>query len=311
MFRTLKRIIKSGLKTFWRNGFLSSSSILTLTITLVISAMLFFGIVVGQKKIESIEKKVDINIYFTTDAPLDKVLDFKKELNKIDGIDLKNTKLLTKEEALKDFKDKNNNDKSLLEALEIIGENPLGPVLNIKTKDLDSYNHIIKFLESDIIQAKYLNIIEKTNYNENKLIIKKIKVFIKYIELLGMVISGVMIFISLIIVYNTIRLIIYSYKEEIQVMRLIGASNFFARGPFLVEGILYGFISGIFALFISWSIIFYSKDILAQISNMDLNRYFSDHILEIAGSLILGGIVISFISTYFTVARYLKIKEEE
>jgi len=93
-------------------------------------------------------------------------------------------------------------------------------------------------------------------------------------------------------------------------MKLIGASNFYARGPFLIEGILYGLISGIFAIFITWAIIFYSTDILKEISSLDLNQYFSDHILEISGSLILGGIMISFISTYFTVAKYLKIKDE-
>jgi cell division transport system permease protein len=127
---------------------------------------------------------------------------------------------------------------------------------------------------------------------------------------MGFGISGILIFISLVIIYNTIRLIIYSYKEEIQVMRLIGASNFYARGPFLIEGILYGIISGIFSIFITWAIIYFTTDLLKQIFILDLNKYFSDHILEISGSLILGGVAISFISTYFTVAKYLKIKED-
>ncbi len=310
MFTTLKRIISSGLKTFWRNSLLSSSSILTVTITLVTSMMIFLAIIVGNAKLNDIEKKVDVNIYFTSDAPIEKVLEFKKELSKLSEIDSQKTILLTKEEALEDFKVSNNDNKEILEALDIIGENPIGPVLNIKAKKIDDYNNVIKFLESDIIQAKYLSIIESTNYNENKVVIEKITTLIKYITILGLAAAGVLIFISLIIIYNTIRLIIYSYKEEIQVMRLIGASNFYTRGPFLIEGILYGFISGIFAIFATWATIFYTTDILKQVSNLNLNKYFSDHILEISGSLILGGIIISFISTYFTVAKYLKIKDK-
>ncbi|HIP21726.1 MAG TPA: FtsX-like permease family protein [Candidatus Pacebacteria bacterium] len=137
----------------------------------------------------------------------------------------------------------------MAEVLDIIGENPLGAVINLKAKNIEGYKTIIEFLESDVIQAKYLSIIDSTNYNENKYVIGKITTLIKYITIIGLGVAGILIFISLIIIYNTIRLIIYSYKEEIQVMRLIGASNFYTRGPFLIEGILYGLISGIFSIF--------------------------------------------------------------
>jgi len=310
MFTTLKRITSAGLKTFWRNSLLSSSSILTVTITLITSIMIFLAIVVGDAKLKDVEKKVDVNIYFTADAPIEKVLEFKKEFKRVPEIDLEKTKLITKEEALVDFKESNKWNTSMAEVLDIIGENPLGAVINLKAKNIEGYKTIIEFLESDVIQAKYLSIIDSTNYNENKYVIGKITTLIKYITIIGLGVAGILIFISLIIIYNTIRLIIYSYKEEIQVMRLIGASNFYTRGPFLIEGILYGLISGIFSIFATWAIIFYSTDLLKQVSNLDLNGYFSDNIWEISGSLILGGIIISFISTYFTVAKYLKIKNK-
>ena len=272
--------------------------------------MIFLAIVVGDAKLKDVEKKVDVNIYFTADAPIEKVLEFKKEFKNIAEIDLEKTKLITKEEALVDFKESNKWNTSMTEVLDIIGENPLGAVINLKAKNIEGYKSIIEFLESDVIQAKYLSIIDSTNYNENKYVIGKITTLIKYITIIGLGVAGILIFISLIIIYNTIRLIIYSYKEEIQVMRLIGASNFYTRGPFLIEGILYGLISGIFAIFATWAIIFYSTDLLKQVSNLDLNGYFSDNIWEISGSLILGGIIISFVSTYFTVAKYLKIKDK-
>lgn len=309
MFTTLRRIIMSGLKTFWRNSLLSTSSILTITITLVVSMAVFLMLVLSESSLKRIEKKVDVNIYFTSDAPIEKVLEFKKELNKLPELDLENTKLLTKEETLENFNEINEGNTLIKDVLEIIDENPLGAVINLKAKNIDGYKNIIEFLESDAIQAKYLSIIDNTNYNENKFAIDKITTWIKYVKIMGTGISAVLVFISLIIIYNTIRLIIYSYKEEIQVMRLIGASNFYARGPFLIEGIIYGVISGIFSIFIVWATIFYTTDLLKQIFILDLNKYFTDHVWEISGSLILGGVLISFVSTYFTVARYLKVKD--
>lgn len=311
MFTTLKRIISSGLKTFWRNSLLSSSSILTITITLVVSMAVFLTLVLSDASLKRIEGKVDINIYFTSDAPMEKVLEFKKELDKLPELDLEKTKLLTKEETLEDFKNSNEGNNLINDVLDILDENPLGAVINLKAKNIQGYERIIKFLESDEIQAKYLSIIDNTNYHENRFAINKITTWIKYIKIMGIGVSAVLVFISLIIIYNTIRLIIYSYKEEIQVMRLIGASKFYARGPFLIEAILYGVISGIFSIFITWAIIYYTTDLLKQIFILDLNKYFSDHILEISGSLILGGVMISFIATYFTVARYLKIKDTD
>jgi len=121
---------------------------------------------------------------------------------------------------------------------------------------------------------------------------------------------GIFGFISLIIIHNTIRLIIFSFKEEIQVMRLIGASNFYARGPFLIESMIYGIISGILALFVLWSLVYFSTDLIKQISPLNLNQYFSDNILMFMGSSILAGVIISFISTYFAVAKYLKVEDE-
>ncbi len=310
MFITLKRIISAGLKTFWRNGFLSSSSILTLTITLVIAGIFYFSILLGQFSLKKVEDKVDINVYFTPDAPMEKVAEFKNEIFELPEIDKTKTKLLTKEEALEDFKKDEKNKKIIEEVLGVIEKNPMGPVLNIKGKNLESYKMILSFLKSDEVQAKYLSIIDNTNYNENDFTINRIKIWLKYAKIISLIILGIFAFISLIIIHNTIRLIIYSYKEEIQVMRLIGASNFFARGPFLIEGMLYGFISGIFALFIIWAMVYFSPDLIKQISSLNLNTYFSDNIFKIGSVFILAGMVISFISTYFAVAKYLKVEEE-
>jgi cell division transport system permease protein len=251
MLITLKRIIRSGFKTFLRNGLLSASSILVMTIAMVTMIAIFFATVLIQASISQLESKVDINIYFKSEAPIDKVLEFKKLIEVLPQVDTEKTNYISKEESLEKFKEKHKDNPTILEALNIVSDNPLGAVLNIKSKEISQYSGISEFIEGDNITKKYGSIIENLNYNQNKTAIEKLNILISYTYKIGMVVSLILILVSIIVTFNTMRLIIYTFKEEISIMRLVGASKFFARGPFVVEGILYGIISAIFALFIT------------------------------------------------------------
>jgi len=308
MFTVLKRIIKIGLKTFWRNGLLSSASILTVTITLVSTTFLYFGILISEYTLKKIEDKIDINIYFEIGADKNKVEEFKKEIFKIDGVDKNRSKFLSQDEVYQDFIKQTGDEELLAEVTNILGEKPVGPVLNIKAKSLGDYKKISKYLESEVVQTKYNDILNNTNYNDNQLVAKRIEVWTKYLEIIGAISLGVLLFISLVLIYNTIRIIIYSYKEEIQVMRLIGASNFYARGPFLVEGILYGFISGVLSVIIIYTTLYFTRDFFGELTSFSLYDYFNQNIIQLSGIIIISAIIISFISTYFAVSKYLNVE---
>ncbi len=307
MFITLKRIIRSGFKTFLRNGFLSASSILVMTITMVIILTIFFSTVLMKSGITFLENKVDVNIYFTPEAPADKVLEFKKLVLDLPQVNKEKTNFVSKEESLKKFREKHKGEKLYEDALEIIDTNPLGAVLNIKTNEIGQYSALAEYIESKDVQKKYGSIIHNLNYNRNKVAIENLNRAIKYTYKIGGLISLILIFISIVVTFNTMRLIIYTFKEEISIMRLVGASKFFARGPFVVEGMLYGIISAFFALFITWGAVFYISPYLSKLPVVNINQFFSIHILEITGILILGGIILGFISTYLAVSRYLKV----
>lgn len=251
MFITLKRIIRSGFKTFLRNGLLSASSILVMTIAMVMMVAIFFSTVLIKASISQLENKVDVNIYFKSDAPIDKILEFKKLVEILPQVDTEKTNYISKEQSLEKFKEKHKDNPTILEALTIVDDNPLGAVLNIKAKKISQYSGISEFIEGDDITAKYGSIIENLNYNQNKSAIEKLNTLVKYTYQIGGIISLILVLISIVVTFNTMRLIIYTFKEEISIMRLVGASKFFARGPFVVEGILYGIISAFFALFIA------------------------------------------------------------
>jgi cell division protein FtsX len=176
MFITLKRIIKSGFKTFLRNGLLSASSVIMMTITMVTILSVFFASVLIEATITYVGNKVDVNIYFKPDAPTDQVLEFKKLVENIPEVDTDKTNFFSREDALENFKEKNKGNSTILESLGIVDENPLGAVMNIKAREISSYSSIAGLIESDDIQNKYKNIINNLSYNENKKSIEKLNI---------------------------------------------------------------------------------------------------------------------------------------
>ncbi|PID83347.1 hypothetical protein CSB11_02300 [Candidatus Campbellbacteria bacterium] len=308
MFITLERIIKSGLKNFFRNSLLSASSVLIMTITLIVGLSIFLSTNMIKQSIIQFEKKVDINIYFQPDAPADKVIEFKKMVEALPEVDKEKTVFTPKDKVLEDFK-KNTPENSInMEVLKIISpENPLGAILNIKAKKIGAYKPITDFIESRDVQIKYGDLVKNLDYKQNKRAINKLNILVKNTYKIGFVVSLILILTSIVITFNTMRLIIYTHKEEISVMRLVGSSKFFARGPFVVEGIIYGIVSAVFALFISWAAVFYISPHLNEVFILNINEFFSSNILKIASGMLITGIILGFISTYLAVSKYLKV----
>ena len=137
-------------------------------------------------------------------------------------------------------------------------ESPLGAVLNVKTKEPSQYQGIAEFLQGrNILGSSGEEIVDKVNYFQNKNAIETLSNFISTSRKLGFILTILLVVISILITFNTLRLVIYVSREEISVMKLVGASNFYVRGPFVITGILYGFISGILTMLVFYPILFW------------------------------------------------------
>ncbi|MEK7178981.1 MAG: permease-like cell division protein FtsX, partial [Patescibacteria group bacterium] len=248
MFWTnFKRIIRSGFLNFWRNGFVSLASILVITITLFIIGSLIFFSAVMDFSLEELRSKVDINVYFISSASEESIGALKSDLEALPEVKL--VTYTSRDEALLQFKTRHENDFLTLQALEELGENPLGASLNIRAKETSQYESIARFLEdAQALAAGATPIVDSINYHQNKIAIDRLTRIIDGAQMLGAAIIIIMAIISAVIVFNTIRLAIYTSREEIGVMRLVGANSWYIRGPFLVEGLMYGFLSSIIAL---------------------------------------------------------------
>ena len=244
-----KRIFKSGLQNFLRSGFVSLSSVLVITITLfiIVSSLLLGGFL--NYSLDQVKNKVDVNVYFVTTAQESDILSVKKSLEALPEVS--SVEYISRDQALADFKEKHKSDDLTLQALDELGDNPLGATLNIKAKDPSQYAGIAKYLDdmsSSELSQGGLKIIDKVNYAQNKIVIDRLNSIVNSVNTMGLWFAIVFIFISILVTFNTIRLTIFMSKDEISVMRLVGASSPYVKGPFIVSGLLCGTSAAIIIL---------------------------------------------------------------
>lgn len=300
----LKRIIKAGFVNFTRGGIISWAAVLVVTITLsVITAIILLQAVLNYS-LDQIKNKVDVTIYFTTGAPEDKILSLKGSLENLPEVE--QVSYVSANEALQLFRDRHQNDYPTIQALDELKDNPLGAYLNVKAKEVSQYESIANFLKSDdALVSGSTSIIDKVNYNQNKIVIDRLNNIISGAQKLGFLVTLISIIISIIITFNTIRLTIFIAKEEIGVMRLVGASKIRVSGPFMIEGAIYGIIATIITLIIFLPITVYLGRNMTNFLGLNIYDYYISNLLDIAVIVLLSGVLLGMISSFFATRKYL------
>ncbi len=298
----LKRIIKAGFINFTRGGLVSFAAVLVVTITLSVITFIILLQAVLYFSLNAIKDKADVTIYFNVGAPENKIILLRESLLKLPEV--KDVFYTSADLALKLFRDRHKNDYSTIAALDEIRENPLGATLSIKTKEIYQYESIANFLKSD--NALVLgsdNIIDHLSYN--KLIIDRLNTIISGAQKLGFLITLLLIIISIIITFNTIRLTIFITREEIGVMRLVGASKMRVRGPFMIEGIIYGIIATFATLIIFWPATAWLGRNMTNFLGLNIYDYYVSNFFQIFAIILLSGIILGAVSSFWAVRKYL------
>ncbi len=300
----LKRIIRGGFINFWRSGTVAWAAVLVVTITLSVLTFLILLQSVLHFSLDQIKDKVDVTIYFYTGVSAEKINVLQQSLERLP--EAENVAYTSAEEALRIFKERHANDYSTLEALEEIGENPLGASLNVKAKEVSQYETIANFLKEDnLLSIGSDNIIEKVNYYQNKLAIDRLNSIITGAQRLGFLITLILAIIAAIITFNTIRLTIYISREEIGVMRLVGASKMGVRGPFLIEGAIYGVIAAVVTMLIYLPLTFWLSRNMKDFLGLDIWSYYLSNFFQIFTIILSGGIILGMISSFLAIRKYL------
>jgi cell division transport system permease protein len=298
----LKRVFKAGAVSFWRNRWISTATILIMVITLGLITSLFLMSVVADTILGDLEEKVDISVYFKLDTPEKEILMVKSELEGIS--DVKSVEYVSRDAALAKFEESHQNNPLIIKSLQELGENPLEASLNIKANVIDEYESIASFLES----PRFSGYVDTVNYRQNQKVIEKLSSILNTIRKSGFIAILILGFIAVLVTFNTIRLTIYSMREEIGVMRLVGASNWYIRGPFIVEGVLHGTIASVLTtIFFYPLILFISPKVSVFLAGIDLIGYFNSNFWSIFLLQTLVGIILGIISSLIAMRKYLKV----
>lgn len=317
MFITLNRIIKFGLINFWRNGWLSTATVLIMSVTLSVWTSLFLLNVVLTSVLNTLSEKVDISVYFSVDAKESDILSLKEKLTNLGEVS--NVTYVSVDEALEIFKKRHADDEILLKSVEELGDNPLEASLNVLAKDASKYESVSNFLNQFSAQGGSppdgragasggQNIISKVNYAENKTVIERFNNIIGVLRQSGFAASLVLALITFLVAFNTVRLAIYSSREEITIMKLVGASNRFVRGPFIVEGVLHGLVASAFAfMIIIPGVAFIGPKLFNFLPDINLVNYLGDNFWSLLLFQTFGGVTLGIFSSWFAIRKYLKV----
>lgn len=302
MFLTLNRIIKFGLLNFWRNGWLSTATVLIMSVTLLVWTSLFLLNIVLTSVLDTLSEKVDVSVYFNINAKESDILSLKEKLINLEEVST--VEYVSVAEALEIFKKRHSDDDILLKSVEELGDNPLEASLNVLAKDASKYESVSSFLS----QSQFQNIISKINYAENKTVIERFNNIIGVLRKSGAVASLVLALITFLVAFNTVRLAIYSSREEITIMKLVGASNWFVRGPFIVEGVLHGLVASGFAfLIIIPGVATLGPKLFNFLPDINLVNYLGDNFWALLLFQTIGGVTLGVFSSWFAIRKYLKV----
>jgi len=304
MFNNFFRVFKFGWQEISRNIGIAIGTIFIIFIALCLVGGTFLLRGMSENLITTLENKVDVSVYFKDDAKEEDVLLVKKQIEEFPEV--KEVEYISKEKALETFKETHKNNQLLMESLTEIGSNPLPSSLNIKAIQASSYENLTNFL----MNGEYKNIIEKINWSENQAIIERLFSISNAVKTGGFAASLILVLIAVIVTFNTIRLAIYSKREEIETMKLIGATNWFIRGPFVVQGLITGFFAGLIAFLFFYGVeMGLSSRGLGIFGELGFFNFFEENILLFLIIQIGGGIIISTFASLLAVQRYLKTEK--
>jgi cell division transport system permease protein len=302
------RVFRAALQNQFRNIWLTLATLVIMTITLLIVQMLYFANVFGLEVLESIEEKVDLSITFKDDVSEEKINEVAKTVQS--RSDVKDIRIVSSDEALLIFKQRNMDKPFIEESLRELEENPLPASMFIVATEPRFYETIAKFLETE----RFSETVDEIHYEDSRLVIDRLISLIDTIKNTGLIISIVFGALVVLIMFNTVRLAIYSFREEIDIMHLVGASRWFIRGPFVIESMLIALVSVILASAIAFPVVravapelesFFFQG-YAQSEPFNLYQYVLIEWPAIIGLQVSIAVGLAIVSSVIALQRYLK-----
>lgn len=300
LYSTL-RVVKFAVQNIWRNLGLSF-----MTITILVVTLLSFNVFVGMSAmtrhaVATVKEKIDASIYFApeaTDAQVQEVQEFLRTFPEVKELTLK-----TRDEVLAAFKEKHKNNPEVMASLDELEGNPFGPTLVITTHEPGQYTTVLAALNTPDLQK----IIEGKTFDNNEGFIDRLQLVTRRVEQFMLGITALFLLIAFLIIFNTIRVAIYTQREEISIKKLVGATNWFIRAPFLLDGVAYTFVSVGVAVALIFGLLGFIDEYIQAVFNasFSLITYFRAHPLIFVYEII-AVLLLTWISSALAMRKYLR-----
>ena len=304
MITSLKRIVRSGFVAFWRNSLVSVAAVLVMAVTLSVVGWLILANAFFQASLAEIERRVDISVSMKTDVAETDILALKKELESLPTV--KQVTYSTRDQELSDFIERHKDNSLIIQSLEEVG-NPFGARLSVLATDPGHYQEIAKFLNGDdALAASGQSLIDHVSFKKN--VVDRLIKLIALTKRAGAMAALLFICISILVTINTISLAIYAAREEISVMRLVGASQAYVQGPFVVEGMIAGGLAGLIATALLYPTALWLKNAVAILAlNINVVGYYATNFGQILILLVGSGIVLGIVASWLAVRDQIRV----
>ncbi len=304
MFFSIFRDIKIAFQNFYRNVGLFLVTIIIIILALFSINLLIVLNILTNASINVIKNKIDISVYFKPEISQEQVHSIKSRLEVLPEI--KNVQFLQKKDALLKFQKIHKNDPKILEALQELDDNPLGDSLIIQAKEIRDYKIILNILN----EKQYNNYIYDKDFGDYEKYINQLNLSSKKIQQIILVISFLFSLIGILVILNTVKITIYTRREEIGIMKLVGATNWFIKIPFILETIICNLFAFLICIIIFYPFLYIIQPLIVgflEDYNFNIIIYFKQHFLQIFGWQFVFVIILAIISSSLAIKKYLKI----
>ena len=310
IIREKARVVKYGTKGFSRNIWLSMAATAVMSITLIILFVTIVASVILTNTAQMMKDKIDITIYFKPGLTEDILGNLKETISK-DG-NIKSVESSTSEQEYEKFLAENQESDDIINVLDEdmkkMMVDRMQATMRIKVYDIDNLDSIKEIVEKDETFSQYVDDQKLPTYDVNRAEINTITSWASIARTAGIVLAVVFLVISILIIFSTIRMAIFSRKEEIYMMKLVGADRSFIRGPFLIEAELCGIVAGLIAATVSYfGFKYMSPKLFSYGIDVDsINRIMESNQLILVFLAFIGvGVLIGRISARLAVSKYL------
>lgn len=304
--RNAARLVGQSWQSVTRHFWLSVATVFVGVLALLSVSILWAVVALSDHTLANLQTKVNVTLYFKPEVAEERVRGLGQELAR--RPDVAQVRFISPDVALERFKDRRRTDTAVLEALEAIGGNPFGSSLIVQATSERDYGTLL----AAVREEPYRSLLQQDDeeFAGYEAVITQFANLAKQVRTVGMVTSGIFVLIAVMLVFNAVRVAIYTQREEIGIMKLVGAANWYVRLPFVVAGVIYAVASTVVLVLVLYPLLLVTQPFIDRLwgtEALSLVGYFRTHVAVAMGSLCAGLVVLNVLSAAVAVRRHLKV----